>query len=84
MQDEWKLAPKLTLNYGARFDVYSSSFDAENQLSPRANLVYQPFKGTTLHAGYSRYFTPPPVESVSGGTLAKFNGTSGPIPRHAG
>ena len=70
LQDEWKIASKLTLNFGARFDVYSSSFDAENQLSPRANLVYQPFHGTTLHAGYSRYFTPPPVEAVSAGTLA--------------
>jgi outer membrane receptor protein involved in Fe transport len=75
-QDEWKLASHLTLNFGARFDVFSSSFDAENQLSPRVNLVYQPFAGTTLHAGYSRYFTPPPVESVSGGTLAKFDQTS--------
>jgi len=77
LQDEWKLTSKLTLNYGARFDVFSSSFDAENQFSPRANLVYQPFDGTTLHAGYSRYFTPPPVENVSSGTLSLFNGTSG-------
>jgi outer membrane receptor protein involved in Fe transport len=76
LQDEWKLSSKLTLNYGARFDVFSSSFDAENQISPRVNLVYQPFERTTLHAGYSRYFTPPPVESVSGGTLAKFADTS--------
>jgi outer membrane receptor protein involved in Fe transport len=76
LQDEWKLTSQLTLNYGARFDVYSSSFDAENQISPRANLVYQPFKNTTLHIGYSRYFTPPPVENVSGGTLAKFQNTS--------
>jgi outer membrane receptor protein involved in Fe transport len=75
-QDEWKLTSKLTLNYGARFDVYSSSFDAENQLSPRVNLVYQPFTATTLHAGYARYFTPPPVEDVSGGTIKKFDGTS--------
>ena len=80
LQDEWKLASKLTLNYGARFDVFSSTFDAENQLSPRVNLVYQPFDGTTLHAGYSRYFTPPPVENVGGGTLAKFAGTSGQAP----
>ncbi len=77
LQDEWKIASKLTLNYGARFDVFSSSFDAENQFSPRANLVYKPFDGTTLHAGYSRYFTPPPVENVSSGTLSLFNGTSG-------
>ena len=77
LQDEWKLTSKLTLNYGARFDIYSSSFDAENQFSPRANLVYQPFDGTTLHAGYSRYFTPPPVEDVGGTTLSKFANTSG-------
>ena len=68
--------PKLTLNYGARFDVFNSSFDNENQLSPRVNLIYQPTDSTTLHAGYARYFTPPPVENVSGGTVAKFDGTS--------
>jgi outer membrane receptor protein involved in Fe transport len=77
LQDEWKIFSPLTLNYGARFDVFSSSFDAENQLSPRVNLIYKPTPSTTLHAGYSRYFTPPPVENVSGGTLALFNGTSG-------
>ena len=76
LQDEWKIVPTLTLNFGARFDVFSSSFDDENQLSPRANLIYQPTDSTTLHAGYARYFTPPPVENVSGSTVAKFNGTS--------
>lgn len=76
VQDEWKLASKLTLNYGARFDVFTSSFDDENQLSPRVNLVYQPFEWTTMHAGYARYFTPPPVENVGGGTLSKFLPTS--------
>jgi len=76
LQDEWKIAPKLTLNYGARFDVFSSSFDDENQFSPRVNLIYQPWDATTLHAGYARYFTPPPVENISGSTVAKFSGTS--------
>jgi len=77
LQDEWKMFSTLTLNYGARFDVFSSSFDHENQLSPRVNLIYKPLRWTTLHAGYSRYFTPPPVEDVSGGSLEKFAGTSG-------
>jgi outer membrane receptor protein involved in Fe transport len=77
LQDEWKIIPQLTLNVGARFDVFSSSFDDENQLSPRANLIYQPFKSTTMHIGYSRYFTPPPIEDVSGSSLASFAGTSG-------
>jgi outer membrane receptor protein involved in Fe transport len=76
LQDEWKIAPKLTLNYGARFDLYASSFDDENQVSPRANLIYQATINTTLHAGYARYFTPPPLENVPGTTVSQFNGTS--------
>jgi len=83
LQDEWKLAPGWTLNFGGRFDVFEASFDHEHQVSPRVNLVYQPSSDTTLHAGYSRYFTPPPVENVSGGTVAKFNGTSNASPVQA-
>ena len=64
---------RFTLNYGARFDVFNSSFDDENQLSPRINLIYQPTDSTTLHAGYSRYFTPPPVENVSGSDRRAFS-----------
>ena len=75
-QDEWKLAPKLTVNFGARFDAYTSSFDRETQFSPRANFVYQLTDTTTFHAGYARYFTPPPLENVSSATLALFTGTS--------
>ena len=76
LQDEWKILPGVTLNYGARFDVFDSSFDNENQLSPRVNLIWQPTDSTTLHAGYARYFTPPPVENVPGSTVAQFDGTS--------
>ena len=76
LQDEWKLTPQLTLNYGARFDAYSSSFDHENQFSPRVNLIYRATNATTLHAGYARYFTPPPLENVSAATVTLFNGTS--------
>ncbi len=76
LQDEWKVLPKVTLNYGARFDLYYASFDKENQPSPRVNLIYQPTEMTTLHAGYARYFTPPPLENVPSSTLDKFSGTS--------
>ncbi len=58
VQDEWKLTPKLTLNAGIRFDQMYQFQDA-NQFSPRVNLLYKPFPGTTIHAGYARYFTPP-------------------------
>ena len=59
VQDEWKITDQLTLNAGLRFDQMYQFVNA-NQLSPRVNLVYKPLRGTTFHAGYARYFTPPP------------------------
>jgi outer membrane receptor protein involved in Fe transport len=76
LQDEWKILPKVTLNYGARWDLYSASFDNENQVSPRVNLIYEPTDSTTLHAGYARYFTPPPLENINSTTIEKFANTS--------
>jgi len=83
LQDEWKMFSNLTVNYGARFDEFTSSFDSENQLSPRVNLIYQPTKTTTLHAGYSRYFTPPPIENVSSGEVGVYNDTSNQDPNNS-
>jgi outer membrane receptor protein involved in Fe transport len=76
VQDEWRLLQSLTLNAGLRFDAVDE-FTHENQVSPRINLVWQPTSATTLHAGYARYFVPPPFELVSPGTLSKFVGTTG-------
>jgi outer membrane receptor protein involved in Fe transport len=76
LQDEWKFLPRFTLNFGARMDWYYASFDNENQPSPRVNLTYQPTDSTTLHAGYARYFTPPPLENVPSTTVQKFDNTS--------
>jgi outer membrane receptor protein involved in Fe transport len=75
LQDEWKLAPTLTLYYGARFDVVRA-FTHESQLSPRANLVWQATPLTTFHLGYARTFTPPPQELISLRDVALFNGTT--------
>ncbi len=80
LQDEWKITEQLTANYGARFDVFNATFDHENQFSPRANLVYKPTDTTTLHAGYARYFTPPPVINVASSAVNKFDGTSNQSP----
>ncbi len=75
LQDEWKLLNNLILNYGLRGDVLNS-YRNEKQLSPRVNLVWLPTRDTTLHAGYARYFNPPPFELVANPTVLKFNGTS--------
>src|SRR4029077_917132 len=75
LQDEWKPFNELTINFGGRLD-FKNAFVNENQLSPRLNIVYTPFTGTTLHLGYAKYFTPPPLEAVPQSTIAKFTGTT--------
>lgn len=75
VQDEWLLLPTLTFNYGLRFDAVEE-FTHESQVSPRANLVWKPVAGTTLHIGYARYFVPPPYEALTPTTIAKFLGTT--------
>ena len=75
LQDEWKPFEQLTINFGGRLD-FVNAFSDENQLSPRINIVYKPWDSTTFHAGYARYFTPPPLEAVEQGTIAKFAGTT--------
>ncbi len=75
LQDEWKITPKVTVNFGARFDQMAQFVD-ERQLSPRVNVVWQPTDSTTITAGYSRYFTPPPFELIAPTTVALFAGTT--------
>lgn len=79
LQDEWKLLSTLTVNYGLRFDRYSA-YSGGSQTSPRVNFVWKPLDGTTIHAGYSRYFSPPPFELVGTRDVALFqNTTSAPL-----
>jgi outer membrane receptor protein involved in Fe transport len=76
LQDEWRVWPTVTVNYGARADVVDE-YTHEAQLSPRLNVVWKPADGTTIHAGYARYFNPPPFELVSNTSIAKLLGTTG-------
>jgi outer membrane receptor protein involved in Fe transport len=82
LQDEWKPTKALTLNYGARYDQVNTVVD-ERQLSPRAGLVYDLTTTTRLHAGYSRYFTPPPTEKIDQTSVQKFLGTTNALPSNA-
>jgi hypothetical protein len=75
LQDEWKLLPAVTLNYGLRFDKFNA-FTAAHQVSPRVNVVWQALDDTLVHAGYSRYLSPPPFELVGTETVSKFANTT--------
>src|ERR1700722_9145597 len=75
LQDEWKLIPTLTVNYGLRFDKFTA-FTSGHQVNPRVNVVWQALDNTTVHAGYSRYLSPPPFELVGTETVSKFVNTT--------
>jgi outer membrane receptor protein involved in Fe transport len=77
LQDEWKPIPDFTVNYGLRFDKFTA-YTADKQVSPRLNVVWQALERTTLHAGYSRYLSPPPFELVGGKDITLFAPTSSP------
>ncbi|TAL01948.1 MAG: TonB-dependent receptor [Rhodospirillaceae bacterium] len=79
LQDEWKLVPALTVNYGLRYDHFAA-YTSGSQFSPRVNMVWQPADDTAIHAGYSRYFSPPPFELVGNVTIAKFSNTTAAAP----
>lgn len=75
VQDEWHITPTVTVNAGLRFDDVDQ-FTHEHQVSPRLNVVWQATPTTTMHAGYARYFVPPPFELVGSNTLANVANTT--------
>ncbi|MBS0380597.1 MAG: TonB-dependent receptor [Proteobacteria bacterium] len=75
LQDEWRFDSVFTLNYGVRFDHYTA-FSSGSQLSPRINMVWQATDSTTVHAGYSRFFSPPPFELVANKAITSFEYTT--------
>lgn len=75
LQNEWRIDPRLTVNYGVRFD-HVAAFTNEHQFSPRVNALWKITDATALHAGYARYFTPPPQELVLQESIDQFIGTT--------
>ncbi|MBM7125473.1 TonB-dependent receptor [Dyella flava] len=78
VQDEWQISDNWTLNYGLRGDRYEA-FREESQLSPRVGVVWQATDSTTVHAGYSRYFTPPQTELISTENIEAFADTTNAV-----
>jgi outer membrane receptor protein involved in Fe transport len=75
MQNEWRPVPRLTFNFGARYDQMAEYVNGR-QLSPRASAVWQPTDTTTFNLGYARYFVPPPFELIAPTTISLFNNTT--------
>ena len=82
VQDEWQPTQALTVNYGLRYDTVNTVV-AESQWSPRIGLVYQLGDATRVHAGYARYFTPPPSEKIDTTSVQKFLNTTNALPSDA-
>jgi len=75
LQDEWRIVPTVTVNFGVRFDAINASTQ-ENQFSPRVNVVWRPSETFTARIGYSRYFTAAAaLLQVSAGSIAALAGT---------
>ena len=79
VQDEWSIGENWTVNYGLRGDQYQAFDTTASQLSPRLGMVWQATSTTTVHAGYSRYFTPPATELISSTDLAAFANTTNAV-----
>jgi outer membrane receptor protein involved in Fe transport len=78
VQDEWNISDNWTVNYGLRGDQYEAARE-ESQLSPRVGVVWQATDSTTVHAGYSRYFTPPQTELISSENIETFADTTNAV-----
>jgi outer membrane receptor protein involved in Fe transport len=59
-QDQWKLTPKLTVNYGLRYDFETGLGDQIDSywgaVQPRVGLAYSPDNKTVIRAGYGLFF----------------------------
>ncbi|MBN8734891.1 MAG: TonB-dependent receptor [Xanthomonadales bacterium] len=79
VQDQWNVGEDWTLNFGVRGDQYKAFGATASQLSPRFGVVWRATPATTVHAGYSRYFTPPATALISSTDIEKFEGTTNAV-----
>jgi outer membrane receptor protein involved in Fe transport len=78
-EDTWHITDKLGVNFGTRWDILSG-FSNGDQVSPIINFFYQWRPGTTLHAGFARYFQVPNFfQATPPGMVTAFKGTSGAV-----
>ena len=76
VNDLWQITNQLKLNAGIRWDVLTG-FTRSSQFDPTINISYEPFSGTTLHAGFARYMQVPSFQGIAPEASKAFAGTTG-------
>jgi hypothetical protein len=68
VEDTFRVAPRVTLNTGLRFERFSGTL-TEHGTSPRLGVAFDVGHGTVLRASYGRFYQHPQVSTVSGSIL---------------
>lgn len=76
VNDLWQITNQLRVNAGIRWDVLTG-FTRSSQFDPTINISYEPFSGTTLHAGFARYMQVPSFQGIAPEASKAFAGTTG-------
>ena len=68
VEDEWKVAPGLTLDPGLRVE-WLRGLARGAAVEPRAGIVWTPDAELTVHVGYARYAAAPPLGEATAARL---------------